>query len=225
MRKPPPGYVVLEDVVDLIGGVVAGSTWRRLPDKTSPEERFNAVWSDPHVDPVITMIAEACENGRLEAAYQTAFGADELDRKMWRMPHWRNYFAAGTIDLDLPYLDDQHRPILDGRTVRCHGRELYIRKDSLERFMEPVVAAAKERAKPAASPTRRGRPSLDWEAIRKAIFELMDHHGEFSPDDPSWNAQARLEEILHDRFSAGISTLRERLPDILAAWRASKAGN
>jgi hypothetical protein len=139
MSKPPPGYVLLEDVVDLVGGVVAGANWRQLPDKTRAEERFNAVWSDPDVDSVITMIAEACEDGRLEAAYQTAFGADGLDRKMWRMPNWRNYFAAGTIDLDLPYLDNQ-QPILDGRTVRCPERELYIRKDSLERFMEPLAA-------------------------------------------------------------------------------------
>jgi hypothetical protein len=141
MRKPPPGYVVLEDVVDLIGGVVAGSTWQRLPDKTKPEERFNAVWSDPDVDRVITTIAEACENGRVEAAYETILGADRLDQEVWRMPHWRNFFASGTIDLDLPLLDDKLVPVSDGRTARC-TRQIFIRRDSLERFMAPLTASS-----------------------------------------------------------------------------------
>jgi hypothetical protein len=139
MRKPPPGYLVLEDVVDLIGGVVAGSNWRQLPDKTNPEERFNVVWSDPDVDRVVTTIAEACENGRVEAAYETILGADSLDQKVWRMPHWRNFFASGTIDLDLPLLDDKLVPVPDGRTARC-TRQIFVRRDSLERFMATLPA-------------------------------------------------------------------------------------
>jgi hypothetical protein len=113
------------------------------------------VWDDPDVDPVITMIAEACEGGRLDAAYQTLLGADELDRREWRKPHWRNYFASGTIDLDLPYLDGQLRPIVDGRTVRCPGRELYIRKDSLERFLAELKEPQRKASQPQRVPAKQ----------------------------------------------------------------------
>jgi hypothetical protein len=89
-----------------------------------------------------------------------------------------------------------------------------------------LAQKASQAPAPAASSTaRRGRPPLDWQTIQKVAFELMDHHGEFSPDDSSWNAQARLEATLQDRFGAGITTLREHLPDILAAWRKTKVGN
>jgi hypothetical protein len=93
-------------------------------------------------------------------------------------------------------------------------------------FIEIKSSALPAAPTPSTSSTaRRGRPPLDWQAIQKATFELMDHHGEFSSDDSSWNAQARLEENLQDKFTAGISTLREHLPDILAAWRKTKVGN
>jgi hypothetical protein len=79
-------------------------------------------------------------------------------------------------------------------------------------------------AKPTGAPRGR-RPAFDWNAIRNATFKLMDHHGEFSIDDPTWNAQARLEEALNDEFNVGISTLRGRLPKLLDDWRKTKVGN
>ena len=85
--------------------------------------------------------------------------------------------------------------------------------------------ASRAASAPPSSTGRRGRPPLDWQTIQKTAFELMDHHGEFSSDDSKWNAQARLEAILQDRFNAGISTLREHLPAILAEWRKTKVGN
>jgi hypothetical protein len=85
---------------------------------------------------------------------------------------------------------------------------------------DPMQAISRDKRP---SSARRGRPPRDWETIRKEAFELMEYHGEFLPDDP-WNAQARLEEILHDKFDVGISTLREHLPGILSAWREAKAG-
>jgi hypothetical protein len=81
---------------------------------------------------------------------------------------------------------------------------------------------------PVAEPKARrgGRPpAYDWEAIRKATLELMDENGDFSTDDPAWNAQARLEEALNDRFGVEKSALRVRLPSFLNDWRKLKAGN
>jgi hypothetical protein len=82
-----------------------------------------------------------------------------------------------------------------------------------------------DRHHPAAKPPgRRGRPSHNWSEIEAATKKLMDHHGDFSPDDQKWNAQARLETVLCDQFAVGISTLRERLPKFLDDWRKAKAG-
>ena len=194
----PIGFIPLQEAVGIVGQKMGG---------------------DADIE---RTIAEACEAGEIRAAYRSwTTVADELDRRVWQMTHWRNYFATGTIDLyGLPLLDDNGHPVPDGRTVPVCTREIFVRKDSLDRF----VASIEPNSKPAAS--RGGRkPVYDWPKIRKAVFELMDHHGEFSPDDPKWNAQARLEEVLSDRFEVAISTLRERLPKFLEDWRNAKVGN
>jgi hypothetical protein len=73
--------------------------------------------------------------------------------------------------------------------------------------------------------SRRGRPpAQDWDAIRRETFALMDHHGSFSPDDPAWNAQARLEAALTDKFDVVLSTLRDHLPKFLEDWKKTKDG-
>ena len=41
----------------------------------------------------------------------------------------------------------------------------------------------------------------------------MDHHGEFSPDDPEWNAQARLEEAIADFCQDKFKKAPRRNPD------------
>jgi len=59
----------------------------------------------------------------------------------------------------------------------------------------------------------------------------MDHNGDFSDADPQWNARARLEEAVlgfcSKKFNreVGLTTLRDRLPAMLEAWRATKIGN
>jgi hypothetical protein len=72
---------------------------------------------------------------------------------------------------------------------------------------------------------RRGgaRAKFDWEAIEKRVHELMDKHGEWAPTRHGWNAQARLEEMICDPDSGPeISTLREKLPEMLERWRAAR---
>jgi hypothetical protein len=56
----------------------------------------------------------------------------------------------------------------------------------------------------------------------------MDYHGDFVPADPTWNAQARLEEALKTYCQAqwghepSDATLRQKLPGWLAEWRSRK---
>jgi hypothetical protein len=73
------------------------------------------------------------------------------------------------------------------------------------------------------------KPIVDWGVVFAEFERLMDHHNEFSPDDPEWNAQARLIEGLQkfccDKF--GIepdkNTIGGRIKGPLAQWREQKA--
>jgi hypothetical protein len=82
---------------------------------------------------------------------------------------------------------------------------------------------------PAAKPGRK--PEFNWELIETECHRLMDHHGYFDVSDPEWDCQARLEEALKrfcqdnwQREPAG-STLRQRLPEWISAWRWRKTGD
>ena len=93
---------------------------------------------------VITKLAEACEAGDLASACKESSAyIHHLGPEIWRAPHWRSYFATGTIDTDLPRLRDGKRT---GETVRCERVPIYVRKDSLAEFIkshEPTPAAAR----------------------------------------------------------------------------------
>jgi hypothetical protein len=211
MLPTPIGFVTLHSAVDAVGRKLTGSSWSPIA------RRKNLTWTEPDIDPIITTIAEACECGELAAGYETTIGADLLDRTVWRMPNWRNYFEFGTVDLDLPLLDERGRPD-PSSTARC-TRTIFIRKDSLGNFIESLPTNR------IANQARRGRPpKYDWGAIEQTVRYLMDENGDFSPDDPDWNAQARLEEALNDKFGIEKSAVRERLPPILQSWRKAKAG-
>jgi hypothetical protein len=80
------------------------------------------------------------------------------------------------------------------------------------------------------TPTRRGPPpKYAWDAIREEAFRLMNHHGDFSDDNPAWDRQACLEKELllfcANKFGKepAPSTLREKLPGWLADWHKQKA--
>jgi hypothetical protein len=79
-----------------------------------------------------------------------------------------------------------------------------------------------------ASKKRGPRPAYPWQKIKAKLTELMDYHGDFSPDDREWNAQARLEEKLtafcegECRRSPSLSQLRAQIAPWLAAWRDAR---
>jgi hypothetical protein len=73
--------------------------------------------------------------------------------------------------------------------------------------------------------SKGGRKPYDRQAIEKRVGELMDHHGDFSTDDPDWNTDARLVEKLEDELGISRTTLYETIPPMVDAWRRSKSGN
>jgi hypothetical protein len=76
-----------------------------------------------------------------------------------------------------------------------------------------------------------GRKRLyDRTRIQTLVFDKMDYHGDFSPDDPEWKSQAALERVIADELArSGMtpveSTVRALIREPLAEWRAKKAGN
>jgi hypothetical protein len=108
---------------------------------------FAAFKSGPEVDRVIKMLAEQFESGEIATAYRTLVGADALDPEVWRRPCWRSYFAAGTIDLDLPLLDEEGRPNQNGYTARC-TREVFVRRQDLDRFVATLSRPSVSLASP-----------------------------------------------------------------------------
>jgi hypothetical protein len=74
------------------------------------------------------------------------------------------------------------------------------------------------------------KPDFNWGKIEGKCYDLMDHHGDFTPDDPDWDCQARLEEALMkfcqetEGRQPAPSTLREKLPGWLLTWRERKTG-
>lgn len=97
---------------------------------------------------------------------------------------------------------------------------VFLERTSFERF---------ERGLSRPEGARRGRPKKHyWDAVKEETFRLMGHHGEFTPGDHEWNAQARLEEALLDfcsrRFGEepAIGGVRSRLQKWLLEWRGLK---
>jgi hypothetical protein len=121
--ETPIGFIPLQEAVRMVGQKMGGGA------------------------DIERAIAEGCETGEIAAAYRAwTCGADELDPAVWRLPHWRNYFAKGMIDLVLPLVDERGRPNQFGHTSRCTC-EVFVRRDSMDRFIKtlapPVVAAAR----------------------------------------------------------------------------------
>jgi hypothetical protein len=88
-----------------------------------------------------------------------------------------------------------------------------------------IAASALEHFEGKGNPPRRGvggrKPKYDKAAVERFVFEQMTHHGEFSHDDPDWNAKARLLEAIRKRFGeAGDSTIESYVDPALEKWRA-----
>jgi hypothetical protein len=81
-------------------------------------------------------------------------------------------------------------------------------------------------AQNASTTQKRGpKPRYDRNIVRELVFKHMEFHGEFTPDDPEWRAQADLEKLIVDELRCGESTARELIASPLGAWRKHKNGS
>jgi hypothetical protein len=133
---------------------------------------------------------------------------------------------------------DYSDPYVDYYTPGGHW-ELEVRRRDVERLhpelATPPLAPGKESTSaPASSESNKSRqkpgpkPDFSWEKAEAKCYHLMDHNGDFTPDDPDWDCQARLEEELMTFFQntdgrqPAPSTLREKLPGWLSTWHERK---
>jgi hypothetical protein len=136
--------------------------------------------------------------------------------------------AYGSLDHAKPDAIDPNELAIgeldfDEKTLDCDGgrriyREVHLLRCDVDHLIGP--AAGKSEAG-----RKGGRKPYDRQAIEKRVGELMDHHGNFSTDDPDWNTDARLVEKLEDELGISRSTLYETIPPMVDAWRRSKSGN
>ena len=84
-----------------------------------------------------------------------------------------------------------------------------VHRESLRRWLSEIVG------KPTAK--KRGpKFKFNWDVIEREAIRLMNEHGDFAAANPSWNAQAQLEEKLqefhYERFGGelGMTQLRSR---------------
>jgi hypothetical protein len=184
----PIGFIWLCEAVYSIGQKVFGLDWRPVGDLTN-KRLFN-----PDVEKVIERIAKACESGEITATYRSVTGVDSLDRGKWHQLHWPNYFATGTINLDLPLLDDDGRPNANGFTARC-TREIFVREEDLNRF---VATLSKSNSKPSSKAL----------ASKKEIREIVSRYRKTLPPNVNPSLDG-LEKFV--REDSGLMGHREEL--------------
>jgi len=114
--------------------------------------------------------------------------------------------------------------LLDESLNPHRNASLVFLESELEVALAGRATRAGERAsRPPAPDQRRGRPpAIDYAMFDAEVARLMDHHGDFSPDDIAWNCQARLESTMTDfvettfRKSLTASTVRKHVSRAIA---------
>jgi hypothetical protein len=107
------------------------------------------------------------------------------------------------------------------RLKRIEARERIEARDAEPAGHPPVNAHASPKVK-------SGRkPKWDWIAIGKFIAEQMNHHDDFSADDPNWQGMADLERAVQEHFAGNDGgpphgTLQPYLSAMVEAWRGGR---
>jgi hypothetical protein len=127
--------------------------------------------------------------------------------------------------------------VLDGTLTIYDGSAMlraYTHLHCYEDEITPLLARPHVEKVVAAPPMRKGiggrPPAADWAVVKVEFLRLMEHHGDFSVDDPEWNAVERAYDALHAFCAAKFgrevarTTLQDHVTPWLTDWR-SAAGN
>jgi hypothetical protein len=184
--KPPIGFLHLQDAAAMLGQKTSKSNWHTLAECevallirlmiVDPAAAELVAHEDPDIDGVLTMLAECCESGEIAAAYRSdSGGTDDLDCSFWRLPHWRNYFISGTIDLELPRYTEYCPGIVDFKGYERCTREIFLRRKDVERFIATLKPADSEPVEaPAPVKSEGGRPTDRDRVIAEATRRIRE---------------------------------------------------
>jgi hypothetical protein len=225
--KPPLGFIPLLDAVCALGHRLYGPDWRPIgevsteplfnPKSGRPNEANTSCLFEPEPERVITMIAEWCADGEIAAGCRSITGnVESLDRGVWRRPHWQYYFADGTINLELPLLENG-RPVTDGRTAPQCPCEIFVRQKDIDRLIKTLSAPQKSKA---------GAPvEHDWDDYRQKFQQLWQQNGDFRSQQDQvkgWNSQAaaarKLLDYIQTRCDDGNEPHPKTVEDKIAGW-------
>jgi hypothetical protein len=189
------------------------SDWDRLAAGIS-SDRDDPCWSIDLAERIVERFFRgALAQGELNAYVRDPNTGQRL--KLLKLDDWGPASFHPGICSNFTSPNDVFCPGPDS-TVHHMRRPVFVITGELKSWLHKIPGAPKKRV---------GRRPHDWDTIEKRIFKLMDENGDFSLDDPDWNAQARLEDKITDEFGIGVTQLRVRLPDILNRWKSTKAGN
>ena len=211
----------------------ASSNWRLIVEDVFPQWRDRLGSSSEAADAVYGLLCDPETRSQIQhrsASGEVTPGTPQYpDAEFWRYRLSLEPDPDGGADhLAVDYPDSIYLP--DGHW------EGFVRRLDVERHerLYPGLAAPPPApSKELASPYQKPGPKPDFEKWAKTeakCYELMDEHGDFTPDDPDWDCQARLEEALMNfwqetwKHEPGASTLREKLPEWLLTWRRRKTG-
>ena len=242
----PYGHIRLSEAFDLFYQAVTPN-WRRLDtaikDAKRPVHGAEVPrWDNEVADPPLVLALNARDSARSEAdmKFRAALAAGELramirdsdkgtmlelSREGWgRAPTSGDGAFPGGFDEDFVEPGDIFQP---GPAAAVGGylRPVFFDRKNFNSWLLHLVPGARAAYRPGR------KPDYDRDLIRSLVFENMDHHGEFSADDPKWKCLADLERTIANKLnhkhgqSPAESTLRKLIKSPLADWRARKADN
>jgi hypothetical protein len=206
----PIGYISLLEFTDRIGRVLHGDRWREPPDTQQRQ-----VTADEEFEDVITRVVKACEAGEIGSACRGPDDKMTDTLPNWHAKDWRVYFRQGVL----------FGPT-DGLTFW-----IFVREGQADHFISGLTkppASADIESTPAPHPGGRP-PAVDRVMVGQEVSRLMNHHGEFSADDPDWNAQARLEAAIADFCETTFckrpseTTIKDNIREPLKRWRQARS--
>jgi hypothetical protein len=164
--------------------------------------------------PAKMAVLAACEQGFITAWWPHYLGSRQVPRQE---------FSGADVEVENNTL-----LLANGEQRRKGG--VYLDQAEFDDWLKESAPLSQGTSAEVEPPRKRGaKERIQWDRIKTEMTRLMDHHGDFDPADPEWNAQARLEEALkqycQQQFSEAPSdgALRQKLPDWLGEWRSKKS--
>jgi hypothetical protein len=217
----PRDWTWLRDVVLRVGALFGRDLDLKMINRYLHEELLELMLVRPD-GTMMQFLKEDCKHRTVHAAFKRAEG-------VWVEPLEAGRYLARLAELIPPAERVEPGRDVDADDAPVQGTQV---KPGEPSELTPAAdvgdqaGAANPSQPPPAALHPGGRPPVaNWEMVEEEVFRLMNDNGEFSVDDPEWNAQARLEEAIGDfcenKFEKRPSetVIRDNIRKPLERWR------